>query len=121
VWLVKARGDYWRKQKGRKRPTSVFIATQFFWIGPVEFVMLDVLRTGRVGAEAVVFSLAVLLAALTSVTSIRLAARAGLDLFARLVFLPSNTWSSIISAVDLAMLAAAWFMAGRAGRGKGNR
>ncbi|OOC02450.1 hypothetical protein B0293_33495 [Amycolatopsis azurea DSM 43854] len=84
-------------------------------------MMLDVLRTGRVGAEAVVFSLAVLLAALTSVTSIRLAARAGLDLFARLVFLPSNTWSSIISAVDLAMLAAAWFMAGRAGRGKGNR
>ncbi|MFC9257841.1 hypothetical protein ACFWMR_30075 [Amycolatopsis thailandensis] len=115
---MKARGDYWKKENGRKRPTSVFIATQFFWIGPVEFVVLDVLRTGRVGPEAVMFSVAVLLATLTSVTSIRLAVRAGLDLFARLVFLPSNTWSSIMSAVDLAVLAAAWFLAGR---GKGNR
>ncbi|GHH30335.1 hypothetical protein [Amycolatopsis oliviviridis] len=117
---MKARGDYWRKQKGRKRPTSVFIATQFFWIGPVEFVVLDVLRTGRVGAEAVVFSAAVMLAALSAVTSIRLAVRAGLDLFARLVFLPSHAWSSIMAAVDLAVLASAWFLAGRAGRGKGN-
>ncbi|MFI7119323.1 hypothetical protein [Amycolatopsis sp. NPDC049868] len=113
-----ARGDYWRKEKGRKRPTSVFVATQFFWIGPVEFAVLDVLGTGRVGVEAGLFSLAVLLAAMTSVTSIRLAVRAGLDLFARLLFLPSHTWSSIMAAIDLAVLAAAWFLAGR---GKGNR
>ncbi|MFK0249208.1 hypothetical protein ACIQUM_31305 [Amycolatopsis azurea] len=118
---MKARGDYWKKEKGRKRPTAVFIATQFFWIGPVEFVVLDVLRTGRVGVEAVLFSVAVLLATLSTVTSIRLAVRAGLDLFARLVFLPSHTWSSIMSAVDLAILAAAWFLAGRASDGKGNR
>nr|WP_221472570.1 hypothetical protein [Amycolatopsis umgeniensis] len=82
------------------------------------------MRTGRVGAESVLFSLAVFLAALTSVTSVRLAARAGLDLFARLVFLPVHTWSVVMLAVDLAVLAAAWFVAGRAAgtvRGKGSR
>lgn len=113
-----ARGDCRRKGNGRNRPTSVFVATQFFWIGPAEFAVLDLLGTGRVGPETGFFSLAVLLAALTSATSIRLAARAGLDLFARLLFLPWHTWSSVMAAVDLAVLAAAWYLAGR---GKGNR
>ncbi|EME53002.1 hypothetical protein [Amycolatopsis decaplanina] len=91
---------------------------QLFWVGPVEFVVLDVLRTGRVGTEAVVFSLAAFLATLTSA---RLAVGAGLDLLARSLFLPSHIWSSIMLAVDLAVLAATFFSAGRAGRGKGNR
>jgi hypothetical protein len=97
------------------------VATQFFWVGPGEFVVLDIARTGRIGAEAVVLAIAVLLAALTSARSVRLGIRAGLDLITRLVLLPLHSWSAVMLLVDVVVIAAAWRVAGRAGSAEGDR
>lgn len=85
--------------------------------------MFDVLRTGRVGAEAVLLAIALLLAALASARAVRLGIRAGLDLITRLLFLPVHTWSAAMLVLDVVVIAGAWHVAGRAGRtgpGEGN-
>lgn len=121
VWPVND-GEYFRKNRVIGiRVTRGFVATQFFWVGPGELVALDVLRTGRVGAGAALLSLVVLLACLTSVTSVRLGVRAAADLVARLLFLPSHGWSAVMVLLDVAVIAVAWHRAGRAGRERGNR
>lgn len=77
--------------------------------------MLDVLRTGRIGAGAVLLGLVVALAALCPVTELRTGVRAGADLVARLIFLPPHGWSAVLVLLDAAILVRAWFSAGRAG------
>jgi hypothetical protein len=121
VWPVNDREYFRRNRVIDTRRTRGFVATQFFWVGPGELVALDVLRTGRVGAGAALLSLVVLLAALTSVTSVRLGVRAAADLVARLLFLPSHGWSAAMVLLDVAVIAVAWHRAGHAGREKGNR
>lgn len=78
--------------------------------------MLDVVRTGRVGFGSVLLGVAVALSALTSVAEVRTGVRAGADLVARLVFLPAPGWSILVVLLDAAMVARAWYSAGRARR-----
>jgi hypothetical protein len=114
--------EYFRKNRViGPRMKCGFVVTQFFWVGPGELVALDVLRTGHLGAGAVLLSLAVLLASLTSVTSVRLGVRAAADLVARLLFLPSHGWSAAMVLLDAMVIAVAWHLAGRARREPGSR
>ena len=83
--------------------------------------MLDVVRTGRISAGSVLLWLAVALAALTTVTELRIGVRAGADLVARLVFLPPHGWSAVVVLLDVAVLARAWYSAGRPRRNDGTR
>ncbi|MEQ0563448.1 hypothetical protein ABJI51_30595 [Amycolatopsis sp. NEAU-NG30] len=104
-----------REHSGKSRPAGTwagFVAAQFFWAGPGELVALGVLRTGRIGIEALLPALALLLTAGTSVTSVRLGLRAAIDLVARALFLPSHGWSAAVMLLDLVVVAAAWFAAG---------
>lgn len=78
--------------------------------------MLDVVRTGRVGFGSVLLGVAVALSALTSVAEVRTGVRAGADLVARLVFLPARGWSILVVLLDAAMVARAWYSAGRTRR-----
>lgn len=116
VWRVNDPGYSWKNRPVSKRAKRGFAVTRFLWIGPGELVVLDLVRTGRVGIEAVLLCSAVALAACVPVTSARLGIRAGLDLVARLVFLPSHSWSVAVIALDAVLIAGAWFSAGRAGR-----
>ena len=87
-------------------------------------MVLDVARTGRIGLEAALLSAAVALAAVTSVAAVRMGVRAGIDLVARLLFLPSHGWSAAVVLLDVALIAVAWYSAGRrgaAGRGEAGR
>jgi hypothetical protein len=110
VWRVKIRGN----TPGRRRRRCA--ASQFFWLGPGEVVVLEVVRTGRVGIGSVLVGVAVALSALTSVAEVRTGVRAGADLVARLVFLPARGWSVLVVLLDVAVVAGAWYSAGRARR-----
>jgi hypothetical protein len=110
VWRVKIRGN----TPGR-RPRR-FAASQFCWLGPGEVVVLEVVRTGRVGIGSVLLGAVVALSALTSVGEVRTGVRAGADLVARLVFLPARGWSILVVLLDVAVVARAWYSAGRARR-----
>ncbi|MEU0530207.1 hypothetical protein [Amycolatopsis tolypomycina] len=76
-------------------------------------MVFDVVRTGRVGAGSVLLGLAVALSALSPVPELRTGVRAGADLVARLVFLPARGWSAVVLLLDAALVARAWFSAGR--------
>lgn len=76
-------------------------------------VVLDVVRTGRISAGSVLLGLAVALSALTPVPELRTGVRAGADLVARLIFLPVRGWSALLVLLDVALVARAWFAAGR--------
>jgi hypothetical protein len=93
-----------------------FAASQFFWLGPGEVVVLDVVRTGRISVGSVLLWAAVVLSALTPVAEVRTGVRAAADLVARLVFLPVHGWSAVVVLLDAAVAARAWFSAGRARR-----
>ncbi|MEU4519278.1 hypothetical protein AB0F52_11260 [Amycolatopsis sp. NPDC024027] len=84
-------------------------------------MLLEVVRTGRVGLGSVLVGAAVALSALTSAAEVRTGVRAGADLVARLVFLPARGWSILMVLLDVAVVARAWHSAGRAGRGGGTR
>ncbi|HEY3467455.1 MAG TPA: hypothetical protein VGL47_20150 [Amycolatopsis sp.] len=99
-------------------PRCGFVGTQFFWVGPGELVVLDVVRTGRIGTEAVVLSLVLLLSALTGVTAVRLGVRAAVDLVGRLLFLPTHAWSAAVVLLDVVVVAAAWYAAGHGKRAR---
>ena len=75
--------------------------------------MLEVVRTGRVGIGSVLLGVAVAVSALTSVAEVRTGVRAGADLVARLVFLPVHGWSAVVVLLDAAVVAGAWYSAGR--------
>ena len=92
-----------------------FAATPFFWLGPGELVISGVMRTGGVGIEVLLLWLAVALAALTSVTSVRLGVRAAVDLVARLLFVPTHAWSAAVVLLDAVLVAVAWYSAARGG------
>ncbi|RSM43835.1 hypothetical protein DMA12_17850 [Amycolatopsis balhimycina DSM 5908] len=79
------------------------------------------LRTGRIGIGSVLLWLAVALSALTPVGEVRTGVRAGADLVARLVFLPSRGWSAVLLLLDVAIVARAWYSAGRSRRDEGTR
>ncbi|WP_410607982.1 hypothetical protein [Amycolatopsis sp. lyj-109] len=79
-------------------------------------MLLDVLRTGRIGAGSVLLGLAVALSALIPVSELRTGVRAGADLVARLIFLPARGWSAAVILLDVAIVARAWFSAGRTRR-----
>ncbi|MEV6823766.1 hypothetical protein [Amycolatopsis sp. NPDC051102] len=83
--------------------------------------MLDVVRTGRIGAGSVLLGLVVALSALTPVTELRTGVRAGADLVARLIFLPAHGWSAVMLLLDVGVVARAWFSAGRTRRNGGTR
>jgi hypothetical protein len=110
VCRVKNRGDAPGKRQRR------FAVSQFCWLGPGEVVLLDVVRTGRISAGSVLLGLAVALSALTPVSELRTGVRAGADLVARLVFLPARGWSMAVVVLDVAIVARAWFSAGRSRR-----
>ncbi|MGW3967082.1 hypothetical protein ACWED2_45205 [Amycolatopsis sp. NPDC005003] len=76
-------------------------------------MVLDVVRTGRISAGSVLLGLAVALSALTPVPELRTGVRAGADLVARLIFLPVRGWSALLVLLDVALVARAWFAAGR--------
>ncbi|WP_244211181.1 hypothetical protein [Amycolatopsis kentuckyensis] len=82
---------------------------------------MDVVRTGGISAGSVLLGLAVALSALTPVAELRTGVRAGADLVARLVFLPARGWSVAVMVLDVAIVARAWFSAGRARRSGGAR
>jgi hypothetical protein len=115
VWRVKNRGN--SSGSGRRR----FAITQFCWLGPGEVVVLDVLRTGRIGVGSVLLWLAVALSALAPAGEVRTGVRAGTDLVARLVFLPARGWSAVAMLLDVAIAARAWYSAGRSRRDEGTR
>ncbi|WP_242547403.1 hypothetical protein [Amycolatopsis sp. MtRt-6] len=102
---MKNRGD----SPGKER----FAVSRFCWLGPAELVVFDVVRTGRVGAGSVLLGLAVALSALSPAPELRTGVRAGADLVARLVFLPTRGWSAAVLLLDAAIVAHAWFAAGR--------
>ncbi|WP_290063243.1 hypothetical protein, partial [Amycolatopsis solani] len=110
---MKSREDFPEKRRRR------FAASQFFWLGPGEVVVLDVLRTGRISAGSVLLWLAVLLSALSPVTEVRVGVRAGADLVARVIFLPVRGWSALVVVLDAVVLARAWYSAGRPRRDGG--
>jgi hypothetical protein len=93
-----------------------FALSQFCWLGPGEVVVLDVVRTGRIGLGSVLLGVAVALSALTPVAEVRTGVRAGADLVARLVFLPARGWSAVVVLLDAVVVARAWYSAGRARR-----
>jgi hypothetical protein len=93
-----------------------FAVSQFFWLGPGEVVLLDVVRTGRIGLGSVLLWVAVALSALTPVAEVRTGVRAGADLVARLIFLPARGWSTVVVLLDVVVVARAWYSAGRARR-----
>jgi hypothetical protein len=115
VWRVKKRGN--SSGSSRRR----FAVTQFCWLGPGEVVVLDVLRTGRIGVGSVLLWLAVALSALVPAGEVRTGFRAGTDLVARLVFLPPRGWSTVVMLFDVAIAARAWYSAGRSRRDEGTR
>jgi hypothetical protein len=115
VGRVKNRGD------SPGKPHRRFTVSQFCWLGPGEVVVLDVVRTGRISVGSVLLGLAVALSALTPVAELRTGVRAGADLVARLVFLPVRGWSAVVVLFDVALVARAWFSAGRARRDRGTR
>ncbi len=78
-------------------------------------------RTGRISAGSVLLGLAVALSALTPVPELRTGVRAGADLVARLIFLPVRGWSAVLVLLDAALVARAWFSAGRTPRDRGTR
>lgn len=119
MWLVKSRGDSPKKRSGGG--SRRFAATQLLWLGPGEVVVLDVVRTGRIGVGSVLLWLVVALTALTPVPELRIGVRAGADLVARLVFLPARGWSVVVVLLDVVLLARAWYSAGRSGRDGGTR
>ncbi|MDS0140351.1 MULTISPECIES: hypothetical protein [unclassified Amycolatopsis] len=84
-------------------------------------MVLDVVRTGRISAGSVLLGLAVALSALIPVTELRTGVRAGADLVARLIFLPVRGWSALLVLLDAALVARAWFSAGRARRDRDAR
>ncbi|MFE3176412.1 hypothetical protein ACFXPA_30650 [Amycolatopsis sp. NPDC059090] len=92
-----------------------FGCTQFFWLGPGEVVVLDLVRTGSLSAGTAVLGLTVALASLVSPARVRAGLRAGADLVARLVFLPPHGWSAFVVLLDLAVVGFAWHAAGRDG------
>ncbi|MBE1495817.1 hypothetical protein H4696_002917 [Amycolatopsis lexingtonensis] len=96
---------------GRRRRR--FAVSQFFWLGPGEVLVLDVVRTGRISLGSVLLWVAVALSALTPVAEVRTGVRAGADLVARLVFLPARGWSILVVLLDVAVVARAWYSAGR--------
>jgi len=98
-----------------------FAVSRFCWLGPGEVVVLDVVRTGRIGAGSVLLGLVVALSALAGDTSLRTGVRAGADLVARLVFLPVRGWSALLVLLDVVLVARAWFTAGRGRRDGGAR
>ncbi len=75
--------------------------------------MLDVVRTGRISLGSVLLWVAVALSALTPAAEVRTGVRAGADLVARLVFLPARGWSILVVLLDVAVVARAWYSAGR--------
>ncbi|MGW5721631.1 hypothetical protein ACWEVP_36035 [Amycolatopsis sp. NPDC003865] len=113
---MNGRGDS-RKSRALGNPTARgFVTGQVFWVGPGELVLLDVLRTGRVSAGAVALALVLVLAALTSAVPVRLGVRAAGDLVARLLFLPTHSWSAAMMLLDAVVIAAAWRAAGKVRR-----
>ncbi|WP_372661254.1 hypothetical protein [Amycolatopsis kentuckyensis] len=108
---MKSRGDSPKSRRGGG--SRRFAATQFLWLGPGEVVVLDVLRTGRVGVGSVLLWLVVTAGALVPVPELRLGVRAGADLVARLLFLPARGWSVAVVLLDVVVLARAWYSAGR--------
>ncbi|MGW4061518.1 hypothetical protein ACWEGE_24775 [Amycolatopsis sp. NPDC004747] len=103
------------------KPPRRFAVSQFCWLGPGEVVVLDVVRTGRISAGSVLLGLAVGLSALIPATELRTGVRAGADLVARLVFLPVRGPSALLVLLDAALVARAWFSAGRARDDRGTR
>ncbi|MET8854012.1 hypothetical protein [Amycolatopsis sp. NPDC004625] len=83
--------------------------------------MLDVVRTGRISVASVLLWLVVALAALSPAAELRTGVRAGADLVARLVFLPARGWSAAMLLLDVAMVARAWYAAGRPRRDRRTR
>lgn len=106
---VKIRGNSPAGGRGR------FACTQFFWLGPGEVVVLDLVRTGSVGAGSAVLALTAAFAGLAAPTRLRLGIRAGADLVARLALLPAHGWSAFVVLLDLAVVGFAWYSAGRDG------
>lgn len=115
MWRVKNRGNSSGSGRGG------FAVTQFCWIGPGEVVVLDVLRTGRIGVGSVLLWLVVALSALVPAGEVRTGVRASADLVARLVFLPSRGWSAVVLLLDVVIVARAWYSAGRSRRDEGTR
>jgi len=90
-----------------------FAVSQFFWLGPGEVVVLDVVRTGGLSLGSVLLWVAVALSALVPVAEVRTGVRAAADLVARLIFLPAHGWSILVVLLDAVVVARAWYSAGR--------
>ncbi|WP_406633482.1 hypothetical protein [Amycolatopsis sp. WGS_07] len=106
---MKIRGNSSAGGRGR------FARAPFGWLGPGEIVVLDLVRTGSIGAGAAILGLTVALAGLASPARLRMGIRAAADLVARLVLLPTHGWSAFVVLLDLAVAGFAWYSAGRDG------
>lgn len=98
--------------------------TKALWIGPGELVVLDLARAGRIQPGVVLLVLAGVLAALAGDRPVCLGVRAGTDAVIRLAVMPLRHWSVLVLMLDLAVIAGAFWTAGRAGddrRGKEKR
>lgn len=98
--------------------------TKALWIGPGELVVLDLARAGRIQPGVVLLVLAGVLAALAGDRPVCLGVRAGTDAVIRLTVMPLRHWSMLVLMLDLAVIAGAFWTAGRARddrRGKGTR